>query len=99
MHCTRQPPKVQERCTSLSLASCWALHVVCGNSLLLQRLVEEGKVKHVGLSEVSADDIRRAHAVVPITAVEQEWSLFTRDIEVRPLTLPSLLLSQHRTSP
>ncbi|GAB4821479.1 hypothetical protein N2152v2_008525 [Parachlorella kessleri] len=47
----------------------------------VKRLVEEGKVKHVGLSEVNSDDIRRAHAVVSITAVEQEWSLFTRDIE------------------
>ncbi len=40
-------------------------------------------MRWVGLSEVSAQDIRRAHAVVPISAVEQEWSLFTRDIEVR----------------
>jgi aryl-alcohol dehydrogenase-like predicted oxidoreductase len=39
-------------------------------------------LQYVGLSEVSADQIRRAHAIVPITAIEQEWSLFTRDIEV-----------------
>lgn len=38
-------------------------------------------MRHVGLSEVSAADIRRAHAVVPITTIEQEWSLFSRDIE------------------
>lgn len=44
-------------------------------------LVKEGKVKYVGLSEVSANAIRRAHAVVPITAVELEWSLFSRDCE------------------
>uniref|UniRef100_A0A0E0EXY3 NADP-dependent oxidoreductase domain-containing protein n=1 Tax=Oryza meridionalis TaxID=40149 RepID=A0A0E0EXY3_9ORYZ len=47
----------------------------------LKKLVEEGKVKFVGLSEASADTIRRAHAVHPITAVQMEWSLWTRDIE------------------
>ncbi|XP_015697450.1 probable aldo-keto reductase 1 [Oryza brachyantha] len=47
----------------------------------LKKLVEEGKVKYVGLSEASADTIRRAHAVQPITAVQMEWSLWTRDIE------------------
>lgn len=38
---------------------------------------------YVGLSEVNADEIRRAHAITPISAVELEWSLFTRDVEVR----------------
>ncbi|TVU35909.1 hypothetical protein EJB05_17816 [Eragrostis curvula] len=47
----------------------------------LKKLVEEGKVKHIGLSEASPDTIRRAHAVHPITAVEMEWSLWSRDIE------------------
>ncbi|XP_035819786.1 putative oxidoreductase, aldo/keto reductase family protein isoform X1 [Zea mays] len=47
----------------------------------LKKLVEEGKVRYVGLSEASADTIRRAHAVHPITAVQLEWSLWTRDIE------------------
>ncbi|XP_072973560.1 probable aldo-keto reductase 1 [Typha angustifolia] len=47
----------------------------------LKKLVEEGKVKYVGLSEASSDTIRRAHAVHPITAVQMEWSLWTRDIE------------------
>lgn len=47
----------------------------------LKKLVEEGKIRCLGLSEVSVDDIRRAHAVHPITAVELEWSLFTRDAE------------------
>lgn len=47
----------------------------------LKKLVEEGKVKYIGLSEASADTIRRAHAVHPITAVQMEWSLWTRDIE------------------
>jgi aryl-alcohol dehydrogenase-like predicted oxidoreductase len=44
-------------------------------------LVREGKVKHLGLSEVTADELRAAHAVHPITAVQSEWSLFSRDIE------------------
>ncbi|KAH8947507.1 hypothetical protein BDL97_11G045300 [Sphagnum fallax] len=47
----------------------------------MKKLVEEGKVKHLGLSEASASDIRRAHAVHPITAVQMEWSLWTRDLE------------------
>lgn len=47
----------------------------------LKKLVEEGKIKYIGLSEASASTIRRAHAVHPITAVQVEWSLWTRDIE------------------
>ncbi|KAL1154407.1 hypothetical protein V6Z11_A09G238900 [Gossypium hirsutum] len=47
----------------------------------LKKLVEEGKVKYIGLSEASASTIRRAHAVHPITAVQLEWSLWSRDGE------------------
>ncbi|XP_031265396.1 probable aldo-keto reductase 1 [Pistacia vera] len=47
----------------------------------LKKLVEEGKIKYIGLSEASPDTIRRAHAVHPITALQIEWSLWTRDIE------------------
>ncbi|KAI3924011.1 hypothetical protein MKW92_027482 [Papaver armeniacum] len=47
----------------------------------LKKLVEEGKIKYIGLSEASASTIRRAHAVHPITAVQLEWSLWSRDIE------------------
>jgi len=47
----------------------------------LKKLVEEGKIKYIGLSEASASTIRRAHAVHPITAVQMEWSLWTRDVE------------------
>ncbi|KVE59102.1 Aldo/keto reductase [Cynara cardunculus var. scolymus] len=47
----------------------------------LKELVEEGKIKYVGLSEASPQTIRRAHAVHPITAVQLEWSLWTRDAE------------------
>ena len=44
-------------------------------------IVAAGKAKHIGLSEASAAFIRRAHAVHPIFAIEQEWSLWARDIE------------------
>ncbi|KAL1828259.1 hypothetical protein DCAR_0207457 [Daucus carota subsp. sativus] len=47
----------------------------------LKKLVEEGKIKYVGLSEANPDTIRRAHAVHPITALQMEYSLWTRDIE------------------
>jgi aryl-alcohol dehydrogenase-like predicted oxidoreductase len=47
----------------------------------LKKLVEEGKVKYIGLSEPSPDTIRRAHAVHPITALQMEWALWSRDIE------------------
>ncbi|XP_071713151.1 probable aldo-keto reductase 2 [Rutidosis leptorrhynchoides] len=47
----------------------------------LKELVEEGKVKYVGLSEASPETIKRAHAVHPITAIQLEWSLWTRDVE------------------
>ena len=47
----------------------------------MKELVEAGKVRHLGLSEASAETIRRAHAVHPITALQSEYSLFTRDIE------------------
>ena len=44
-------------------------------------LVKAGKVRHLGLSEASAETIRRAHAVHPIAALQTEWSLWSRDIE------------------
>jgi len=51
----------------------------------LAELVAEGKIRHIGLSEAGPDTIRRAHAVHPITAVQSEYSLFTRDPEARVL--------------
>ena len=51
-------------------------------------LVREGKVSHFGLSEASAATIRRAHATFPVTAVQSEYSLWTRDPE--PEVLPTL---------
>jgi aryl-alcohol dehydrogenase-like predicted oxidoreductase len=47
----------------------------------MAELVEAGKVRHLGLSEASAATIRKAHAVHPITALQSEYSLFTRDVE------------------
>ncbi|XP_020575192.1 probable aldo-keto reductase 2 isoform X1 [Phalaenopsis equestris] len=47
-----------------------------------KKLVEEGKIKYIGLSDASASTIRRAHAVHPISAVQLEWSLWSRDVEV-----------------
>lgn len=44
-------------------------------------LVRAGKVRHLGLSEAGANTIRRAHAVHPITALQSEWSVWTRDLE------------------
>jgi aryl-alcohol dehydrogenase-like predicted oxidoreductase len=45
------------------------------------QLIQQGKVKHFGLSEASAQTIRRAHAVQAVTAVQSEYSLWTRDVE------------------
>ncbi len=47
----------------------------------MKGLVEEGKVRFIGLSEFSAEQIRAAHAVHPITALQTEYSLWTRDVE------------------
>ncbi|MFM5953375.1 MAG: aldo/keto reductase [Novosphingobium sp.] len=51
-------------------------------------LIREGKVRHFGLSEAGAETIRRAHAVCPVTALQSEYSLWTRDVEVE--ILPTL---------
>ncbi|WP_458247306.1 aldo/keto reductase [Streptomyces sp. MAI_2237] len=51
----------------------------------LGELVAEGKVRHIGLSEASAQTIRRAHAVHPVTAVQSEYSLWSRDVEAEVL--------------
>ena len=51
----------------------------------MAELVTAGKVRHLGLSEASADTIRRAVAVHPIAALQSEWSVFSRDIEARVL--------------
>jgi len=51
----------------------------------LAELVREGKIRHIGLSEAAADTLRRANAVHPITALQSEYSLWTRDPEAEIL--------------
>jgi len=51
----------------------------------LGRLVEQGKIRHIGLSEMSSTTIRKAHAEHPITAVQSEYSLWTREPEAKVL--------------
>ena len=51
----------------------------------VSELIQAGKVRHFGLSEASAATIRRAHAVYPVTAVQSEYSLWTRDPELEVL--------------
>lgn len=53
----------------------------------LKELIEEGKIKHYGLSEAGPKTIRRAHAVHPVTAVQNEYALWTRESE--PYVIPT----------
>jgi aryl-alcohol dehydrogenase-like predicted oxidoreductase len=53
----------------------------------LAELVAEGKIRHIGLSEAGPATIRRAHAVHPVTALQTEYSLWTRDVEAELLPL------------
>ncbi|MCW2930995.1 MAG: Aldo-keto reductase [Actinomycetia bacterium] len=53
----------------------------------MAELIEEGKVRHIGLSEAAPETIRRAHAVHPVTALQTEYSLWTRDPEAEILPL------------
>ncbi|HLX12507.1 MAG TPA: aldo/keto reductase [Bacteroidota bacterium] len=51
------------------------------------KLKKEGKIRHIGLSEASVETIRRAYAIHPITALQSEYSLWTRDVEPKILPL------------
>jgi aryl-alcohol dehydrogenase-like predicted oxidoreductase len=53
----------------------------------MKRLVEQGKVRHLGLSEAGPHTLRRAHRVHPIAALQTEYSLWTRDVETEILPL------------
>jgi len=55
-----------------------SIHISKARTLILSRA---GKVKHLGLSEISASTLRRAHAIHPISAIQVEYSPFTLDIE------------------
>ncbi|MCO5551619.1 hypothetical protein L7F22_005124 [Adiantum nelumboides] len=59
----------------------FANELLLGKMGELKQLVKEGKIKYVGLSEASPSTIRRAHAVHPISAVQLEWSLWSRNAE------------------
>lgn len=50
-------------------------------------LIQQGKVKHFGLSEAGADTIRRAHATYPVTAVQNQYSIWTREPEIEVIPL------------
>jgi aryl-alcohol dehydrogenase-like predicted oxidoreductase len=69
----------------------WYLHRVDFNRPIeetvgaMGELVQEGKVRHIGLSEAAPETIRRAHAAHPITALQTEYSLWTRDVEAEIL--------------
>ena len=69
----------------------WYLHRVDFNRPIeetvgaMAELVQEGKVRHIGLSEAAPETIRRAHATHPITALQTEYSLWTRDVEAEIL--------------
>jgi aryl-alcohol dehydrogenase-like predicted oxidoreductase len=56
----------------------------------VKELIDSGKVKHFGLSEASAENIRRAHAVQPVTALQSEYSLWWREPESAEPTLSEL---------
>jgi aryl-alcohol dehydrogenase-like predicted oxidoreductase len=66
----------------------------------LAGLVVDGKVRHIGLSEAAASTIRRAHAVHPLTALQSEYSLWTREVEAEVLpTLRELAIGLVAYSP
>jgi aryl-alcohol dehydrogenase-like predicted oxidoreductase len=53
----------------------------------LARLIAQGKIRHIGLSEAGGETLRRAHAVHPVTALQSEYSLWTRDYEENTIPL------------
>lgn len=59
----------------------------------LKKLVEERRIRYIGLSEASVDTIKRAHTVHPITAVQMEYSLWSREIEEDVIPLCRLVLN------
>ena len=64
----------------------WDKRVPIGDSVgALAELVKEGKIRSIGLSEVSAQTLRKAHAVHPVAAVQTEYSLWTRNAEIAVL--------------
>ena len=69
----------------------------CDEICCVQALLDEGKVKAIGVSEGTVDQIRTIHSIVPVSVLEEEWSLFSREVEVEALSpATAALLSQHR---
>jgi aryl-alcohol dehydrogenase-like predicted oxidoreductase len=82
-HCEESLTRLQTDVIDLYYLHRWDKRVPIEDSVgALSELVAEGKVKTIGLSEVSAATIRKAHRVHPITAVQSEYSLWTRNVEV-----------------
>ncbi len=73
------PSSTPPRCMPRATTSSWSARRSPVGAMA--ELVAAGKVCHLGLSEVSEATIRRASAVHPVTAVQTEWSIFSRDIE------------------
>lgn len=57
----------------------------------MANLVKEGKVKAIGLSAVTAEELREAHAIHPVAALQSEWSLFSREVEDGVITMAASL--------
>jgi aryl-alcohol dehydrogenase-like predicted oxidoreductase len=53
----------------------------------MKELIDEGKINYYGLSEVTPDEIKRAHAIHPVCCLELEWSLANRDLEAEIVPL------------
>lgn len=65
----------------------------------MAELVAAGKIRAIGLSNVTAEDVRRAHAVHPVAAVQEHWSVGARDVEVMVPTVAELGISLVAHSP
>lgn len=90
---------IKQQCTvslkrlGVSVIDLYYLHHVDPNTPIeetihaMTQLVAEGKVRHLGLGEISAENIRRAHKIHPITAVQAEYSLFSRGAEKQIIPL------------
>jgi len=85
-HCELSLKRLQTDVIDLYHLHRWDKNVPIEDSVgALADLVREGKIRHIGLSEVSASTLRKAHAVAPIAAVQTEYSLWTRNPEIAVL--------------
>lgn len=85
-NCEQSLKRLRTEAIDLYYLHRWDKQVPIEDSMgAMAELVREGKIRAVGLSEVSAQTIRRAHAVYPITAVQSEYSLWSRNAEIAAL--------------